>query len=122
MRFSNETRPDVLRNVHLAFLDAGVDAIETNTFGCNLSNLADYDIADRIRDLAQRGTAIARGAADEAGPGRDGLPRLVLGSMGPGTKLPTLGHAPFAVLRDAYIESVAKAPVLSSACPWNMYR
>ncbi|WP_024796351.1 methionine synthase [Tomitella biformata] len=101
----NETRPDVLKAIHGAFLDVGVDAIETNTFGCNLSNLADYDIQDRIRDLAQRGTAIARAAVDEAGPGRDGMARMVLGSMGPGTKLPTLGHAPFAVLRDAYVES-----------------
>ncbi len=101
----NETRPDVLRRIHDEFLDAGVDAIETNTFGCNLSNLADYDIEDRIRDLAQRGTAIARAAVDEAGPGRDGMERMVFASMGPGTKLPTLGHAPFAVLRDAYVES-----------------
>lgn len=101
----NETRPDVLRAIHDRFLDVGVDAIESNTFGCNLPNLADYDIADRIRDLSQRGVAIARTAADEAGPGIGGMERLVFGSMGPGTKLPTLGHAPFAALRDAYTEA-----------------
>ncbi|MDG3011147.1 methionine synthase [Rhodococcus sp. D2-41] len=101
----NETRPDVLRNIHAAYFEVGADAVETNTFGCNLPNLADYDIADRIRDLAERGTRIAREVADEAGPGRDGLGRFVFGSMGPGTKLPTLGHAPFAVLRDAYAEA-----------------
>ncbi len=101
----NETRPDVLRDIHRAYFEAGADAVETNTFGCNLPNLADYDIAHRIRDLSERGTRIAREVADEMGPGRDGMGRFVLGSMGPGTKLPTLGHAPFAVLRDAYTES-----------------
>jgi len=101
----NETRPDVLRGIHRAYFEAGADAVETNTFGCNLSNLGDYDIADRIRDLSERGTRLAREVADEMGPSPDGTPRYVLGSMGPGTKLPTLGHAPYAALRDAYVES-----------------
>ncbi|MFF3568856.1 methionine synthase [Nocardia jiangxiensis] len=101
----NDTRPDVLRHIHRAYFEAGADAVETNTFGCNLPNLADYDIADRIRDLSERGTRLAREVADEMGPGADGTPRYVLGSMGPGTKLPTLGHAPFAALRDAYAEA-----------------
>ncbi|WP_109527112.1 MULTISPECIES: methionine synthase [Nocardia] len=101
----NDTRPDVLRAIHRAYFEAGADAVETNTFGCNLPNLADYDIADRIRDLSERGTRLAREVADEMGPGADGTPRYVLGSMGPGTKLPTLGHAPYAALRDAYTES-----------------
>ncbi len=100
----NETRPDVLRHIHLSYLEAGADAIETNTFGCNLPNLADYDIEDRIRDLAEQGTRLAREACDEYSPGADGIGRFVLGSIGPGTKLPTLGHAPFAALRDAYSE------------------
>ncbi|MCW4353110.1 methionine synthase [Hoyosella sp. YIM 151337] len=100
----NDTRPEVLRDIHFAYLEAGADAIETNTFGCNLPNLADYDISDRIRELAEKGTRLAREAADETGPSDDGMPRFVLGSVGPGTKLPTLGHAPFAVLRDAYTE------------------
>ncbi|MFF0488248.1 methionine synthase [Nocardia sp. NPDC004068] len=101
----NETRPDVLRHIHRAYFEAGADAVETNTFGCNLPNLADYDIADRIRDLSERGTRLAREVADEMGPTAYGTPRYVLGSMGPGTKLPTLGHAPFHALRDAYTES-----------------
>jgi 5-methyltetrahydrofolate--homocysteine methyltransferase len=99
----NETRPDVLETIHRAYFEAGADAVETNTFGCNLSNLGDYDIADRTRELAYRGTAIARGVADELGtPERR---RYVLGSMGPGTKLPTLGHTEYAVIRDAYSEA-----------------
>ncbi len=101
----NDTRPDVVREIHQAYFEAGADAVETNTFGCNLPNLADYGIADRIRELARKGTQIAREVADDLGPGRDGVGRFVLGSMGPGTKLPTLGHAPFADLRDAYQEA-----------------
>ena len=102
----NDTRPDVLARIHRAYFEAGADAVETNTFGCNISNLGDYDIADRIRELAYKGTAIARGVADEFGPSEDGTDRFVLGSIGPGTKLPSLGHTTFAVIRDAYIECV----------------
>ena len=96
----NVTRPDVIEYIHRAYFEAGADAVETNTFGCNLSNLGDYDIADRIRELSEKGTAIARRVADEtATPDRA---RYVLGSIGPGTKLPTLGHIEYAVIRDAY--------------------
>ncbi|NLG47056.1 methionine synthase [Gordonia sp. (in: high G+C Gram-positive bacteria)] len=102
----NDTRPDVLADIHRAYFEAGADAVETNTFGCNLSNLGDYDIADRIRELAYKGTAIARGVADEFGPSADGTERFVLGSIGPGTKLPSLGHTTFAAVRDAYVECV----------------
>ncbi|WP_338836086.1 methionine synthase [Gordonia polyisoprenivorans] len=103
----NDTRPDVLEQIHRAYFEAGADAVETNTFGCNLSNLGDYDIADRIRELSYKGTAIARGVADEMGPSSDGTARFVLGSIGPGTKLPSLGHTTFGVIRDAYFECVA---------------
>ncbi|MFZ2511605.1 MAG: methionine synthase [Gordonia sp. (in: high G+C Gram-positive bacteria)] len=102
----NHTRPDVLADIHRSYFAAGADAVETNTFGCNLSNLGDYEIADRIRELAFKGTAIARGVADEFGPSADGTDRFVLGSIGPGTKLPSLGHTTFAVIRDAYVECV----------------
>jgi 5-methyltetrahydrofolate--homocysteine methyltransferase len=98
----NDTRPDVVAAIHRAYFEAGADAVETNTFGANLPNLADYGIADRIADLAERGARIARGVADElATPDR---PRYVLGSVGPGTKLPTLGHEAYVTLRDAYTE------------------
>ena len=100
----NDTRPDVVRSVHRSFLENGSDAIESNTFGTNLANLAEYGITERIRELAQKGAALARECCDEySTPDK---PRFVLGSMGPGTKLPTLGHAPYANLRDAYLESV----------------
>src|SRR5919112_1017011 len=98
----NDTRPDVVAGIHRAYFAAGADAVETNTFGANLPNLADYDIADRIRGLAQRGARIAREVADEVATAD--RPRFVLGSVGPGTKLPTLGHESFVRLRDAYTE------------------
>ncbi|GAB3473838.1 methionine synthase [Amycolatopsis cihanbeyliensis] len=99
----NETRPDVVSSVYRGFLEAGSDAIETNTFGTNLANLGEYDIPERIRELAEMGSVLARQAADEFATPE--WPRFVLGSMGPGTKLPTLGHAPYADLRDAYVEN-----------------
>ncbi|MEU5850044.1 methionine synthase [Saccharopolyspora shandongensis] len=100
----NVTRPDVVSSIYRGYLEAGSDAIETNTFGANLANLGEYDIPERIRELAETGSALAREAADEySTPER---PRFVLGSVGPGTKLPTLGHAPYPVLRDAYVEQV----------------
>ena len=96
----NVTRPDVVRSVHDAYLSVGVDAIETNTFGANWANLAEYGIEDRIYELALAGATIAREAADAfSTPDK---PRFVLGSLGPGTKLPTLGHTTYEHLRDAY--------------------
>lgn len=101
----NHTRPDILKTIHRAYFEAGADLVETNTFGCNLPNLADYDIADRCRELAYKGVALAREVADEMGPGADGIPRFVVGSMGPGTKLPSLGHAPYEDLKAYYKEA-----------------
>jgi 5-methyltetrahydrofolate--homocysteine methyltransferase len=96
----NITRPDIVRSVHDGYLEAGVDCITTNTFGANLANLGEYGLEDRIGELSEAGARIARQAADAwAAPEH---PRWVLGSVGPGTKLPTLGHARFATLRDAY--------------------
>jgi 5-methyltetrahydrofolate--homocysteine methyltransferase len=96
----NVTRPDVVRSVHDAYLSVGVDAIETNTFGANWANLAEYGIEDRIYELALAGATIAREASDAfSTPDK---PRFVLGSLGPGTKLPTLGHTTYEHLRDAY--------------------
>jgi 5-methyltetrahydrofolate--homocysteine methyltransferase len=99
----NDTRPDVIEHIHRAYYEAGADAAETNTFGCNLSNLGDYDIADRIRELSEKGTTIARRVADEVST--PDAKRYVLGSMGPGTKLPTLGHTEYATIRDAYLQA-----------------
>ncbi len=101
----NVTRPDVVRAVHDAYFAVGCDAVETNTFGANLANLGEYGIADRIGELAQAGARIAREAADFWST--TDRPRFVLGSVGPGTKLPTLGHIAYPPLRDAYQRQVA---------------
>ncbi len=96
----NVTRPDIVRSIHDGYLEVGVDCVTTNSFGTNLGNLGEYGIAERIDELAEAAARIARQAADRwSTPDR---PRWVLGSMGPGTKLPTLGHVTFAQLRDAY--------------------
>ncbi|MDX3518558.1 methionine synthase [Streptomyces scabiei] len=97
----NVTRPDIVRSVHAAYFDAGVDCVETNTFGANLTALGEYDIPERTAELSEAGARIARETADEY-TARDGRPRWVLGSIGPGTKLPTLGHTTFTAIRDAY--------------------
>jgi 5-methyltetrahydrofolate--homocysteine methyltransferase len=96
----NETRPDVVRSIHDAYFAVGCDAVETNTFGANLANLGEYGIEDRIRSLSEAGARLAREVAD--GYSTADRPRWVLGSVGPGTKLPTLGHVTYAALRDAY--------------------
>ncbi|MDQ2838398.1 MAG: methionine synthase [Actinomycetota bacterium] len=101
----NVTRPDVVASVHDAYFEAGADAVETNTFGANWANLAEYDIEHRIHELSIAGARIARESADRYSTAD--RPRFVIGSMGPGTKLPTLGHVHFRKLRDAYYEEAA---------------
>ena len=95
----NVTRPELIGEIHRRYLEAGAEAIETNTFGANFANLGEYGIPERIAELAEAGARIARQVADEFGQ-----ERWVLGSVGPGTKLPTLGHEQFSALRDAYQE------------------
>ncbi|MFF5504418.1 methionine synthase [Streptomyces roseolus] len=95
------TRPDIVASVHREYFAAGVDCVETNTFGANHAALGEYDIAHRVHELSVAGARVAREVADEF-TAADGRQRWVLGSIGPGTKLPTLGHAPYTVLRDAY--------------------
>jgi 5-methyltetrahydrofolate--homocysteine methyltransferase len=101
----NVTRPDIVRGIHDSYLAAGVDCVTTNTFGANLSNLGEYGISGRIGELSEAGARIARAAADACSTA--GGPRWVLGSIGPGTKLPTLGHVTFPELRDAYQANAA---------------
>ena len=108
----NVSRPDIVRSVHDAYLQAGVDAIETNTFGANWANLAEYGIEDRIYELAFAGGTIAREAADSFSTADK--PRFVLGSLGPGTKLPSLGHTSYQKLKDAYY--IASKGLTDSGC------
>ncbi|MFI7011767.1 homocysteine S-methyltransferase family protein, partial [Streptomyces sp. NPDC050145] len=97
----NVTRPDIVRSVHEEYFAVGVDCVETNTFGSNHTASGEYDIADRIVELSEAGARIAREVADEFAA-KDGRQRWVLGSIGPGTKLPSLGHIDYATIRDGY--------------------
>jgi 5-methyltetrahydrofolate--homocysteine methyltransferase len=95
------TRPDIVRSIHAGFLRVGCDVVETNTFGANGVVLAEYGIADRTEQLNHRAAALARAvASDFSTPAQ---PRYVLGSVGPGTKLPSLGQISFDALSNAFL-------------------
>jgi 5-methyltetrahydrofolate--homocysteine methyltransferase len=96
------TRPDVVKGIHAAYFEAGADAVETNSFGSSAIVLAEYDIADQVVPLNRLAARLAREVADDFQA--DGRPRWVAGSIGPGTKLPTLGHTTYDVLAGTYAD------------------
>jgi len=96
----NVTRPDLIADIHDAFFKAGCDVVETNSFGAFSVLLDEFGLGDEAQRLAHASAVIARGVADDHAA--DGRPRFVAGSMGPGTKLPSLGHIAFADLATAY--------------------
>ena len=95
------TRPDAVEKVHTAFLDAGCDVIETNSFNGTPVDFAEYGIGDKAHEMNVRAAQLAKRIANDYST-KD-KPRWVAGSMGPGRKLPTLGHISFKDLRDAYM-------------------
>jgi 5-methyltetrahydrofolate--homocysteine methyltransferase len=96
------SRPDVVRQVHASFLQAGADIIETNTFGSMSVVLNEYDIAHQAYELTKTAAQLARQTADEFST--PDWPRFVAGSMGPTTKLATLGHIKYDDLKASYVE------------------
>lgn len=94
------TRPDVIEQIHHAYLSAGADVIETNSFGSSTIVLGEYGIANRAYEISRAAAALARRIADEYS--RPGRPRFVAGSMGPGTKLPSLDHITFDEAAEAF--------------------
>src|SRR5580658_7242615 len=95
-----ETRPDLVREIHGSYLAAGADAIAaTNSFGGSPITLNEFGIADKAFELNRRAVELAREAIAEFA--HDGRARFVLGSVGPGTRLPSLGHIAYAPLEDA---------------------
>lgn len=94
------TKPEAVATVHRAFLQAGADVIETDTFGASSFVLAEYDLADKAYDLNKAAAELAKNVAAEYSTPEK--PRFVAGSMGPGTKLPTLGHINFDTLLEAF--------------------
>ncbi len=96
------TKPQAIERLHRSFLDVGVDVIETDSFGSFSTVLTEYGIADRAHELAIASATIARRTADSyASPGS---PRFVAGSIGPGTKFPTLGQIRYDDLVASYEE------------------
>jgi 5-methyltetrahydrofolate--homocysteine methyltransferase len=95
------TRPDVVRELHRGYFEAGADMVETNTFGGSPITLGEFGIADRAFEVNRRGAELAREAAEQFCDGRH---RWVLGSVGPGTKLPTLGNIGYDALTAALTE------------------
>ena len=98
------TRPDAVEKVHAAFLDVGCDVVETNSFNGTPVDFAEYDIGDKAYEMNVLAAQLAKRVASDYST-KD-KPRWVAGSMGPGRKLPTLGHISFADLRDAYAVQV----------------
>ena len=99
------TRPDAMDRVHRSFLEVGSDVVETDTFGAFATVLAEYGLEGRVRELNLAAARLARDAADDfSTPDR---PRWVAGSIGPGTKFPTLGQIRYDELRDVYQEQAA---------------
>ncbi len=95
-----KSRPDVIRDIATRYFAAGADMVETNTFGASPITLAEFGIAHLALELNQRAAEVAREAAESFS---DGNPRFVVGSIGPGTKLPSLGHIAYDALEAAYV-------------------
>ncbi|MBF0354679.1 MAG: methionine synthase [Alphaproteobacteria bacterium] len=98
------TRPDVVREIHQAYYQAGADMVETNTFGASPLTLAEFGLEAEAFDLNKRSAELAREAAELFA--KDGRLRFVLGSVGPGTKLPSLAHIDYATLEASYVVQV----------------
>ncbi len=102
--YLNISKPEAPEKVHRSFLEVGVDVIETNSFGATSIVLAEYGLADKSYEINKRAAEIARKSADAySTPERR---RYVAGSMGPTTKLPSLGHIEFDDMRESYKEQV----------------
>jgi 5-methyltetrahydrofolate--homocysteine methyltransferase len=109
------TRPEVIAEIHKAYLDAGSDIIETNTFGANAIAQADYDLEAAVYDMNVKAAQIARRAADEASDRTPDRPRFVAGAIGPTTRTlsispdvndPAFRSVTFDAMRAAYVEQV----------------
>ncbi|MFT8520267.1 MAG: methionine synthase [Acetobacter syzygii] len=95
------SRPELIREIHRGYFEAGADMVETNTFGASPITLGEFGLTDRTREINRASAILAREAADSFADGRH---RYVLGSMGPGTKLPSLGNIDYDSLEAALAE------------------
>ncbi|WNC30408.1 methionine synthase [Thermosynechococcus sp. PKX82] len=99
------SKPEAVAKVHRDFLAAGADVIETNTFGASSVVLSEYNLGDRAYEISKKAAELAKSVAAEFSTPEK--PRFVAGSMGPGTKLPTLGHIDYDTLYTAFREQAA---------------
>ena len=95
----NLSRPDLVRDIHAGYLAAGSDCVQTNSFGGSPITLAEFDLQDQAFEINKIAAKLARDAVNAITDGRD---RFVLGSIGPGTRLPSLGHIPYDDLEAAF--------------------
>src|SRR5713226_331510 len=99
--YLNLTRPDVVRAIHTAYLDAGADLVSTNTFGCAPYVLAEYGLAERCHEITLAAARLCRAAVDRVSTSE--RPRFAIGAMGPGTRTITVtANVTFEEVRDAY--------------------
>ncbi|MFQ5775377.1 MAG: homocysteine S-methyltransferase family protein, partial [Kiloniellaceae bacterium] len=101
----NLSRPDVVLDIHKGYLAAGADMVETNSFGGSPVTLGEFGLQERAFEINKRAAELAREAVEAFdGDGRD---RFVLGAVGPGTKLPSLGHLDYDAIEAALITQCA---------------
>src|SRR5499427_10086629 len=98
------SRPDIIRDIHASFLQVGCDVVETNTFGGTGVVLGEFDLKDRVREINLAAAKLAKDVAAQFST-KD-KPRYVAGSIGPTTKLPSLGHIGFDAMWKSYYEQV----------------
>jgi len=100
----NLSRPDFIRNVHMKYFAAGADAVETNTFGGSILTLGEFGLEEKTIEINRRACELAHEAIAEFS--HDGRKRFVVGSVGPGTKLPSLGHISYDELETSFISQI----------------
>lgn len=96
------SRPDIIREIHADFFNAGCDAVETNTFGATRIVLGEFGLQDRVREINLAAVKLAKDVAAQFSTPQK--PRFVAGSIGPTTKLPSLGHIGYGAMLSAYVE------------------
>jgi 5-methyltetrahydrofolate--homocysteine methyltransferase len=101
----NLSRPDLVREIHQAYLEAGADALETNSFGGSPVTLGEFDLGERAFEINRRAAELAREAI--ASFAADGRRRFVIGAIGPGTRLPSLGHIAYGTAEQAFAVQAA---------------